>query len=185
MNAITPVVSGLVGQHDLGLRPTGPSLGGQLGRRIRSIRGRYVDGGDRVPTPIAAGRTGMNLDADPVLALGQLCRDSRLAIQSQCLLDLEIVDLHGLSRQAKSFAAGGQCHLGKTRGGHDALPVHLVIGQPRHHVGSDIRLPHVVAARTASRHEPQARDAHLASPVRVAVSRSNSSNEAMATWEHL
>ena len=83
----------------------------------------------------------------PSVALRKLCRDSRLAIQSKRLLDLELVDLHGLSRQAKRFAAGGQRHLGKTRRRHDALPLHLVIGQPRHHLGSDICLPHMVAAR--------------------------------------
>ena len=157
------MVGGLVGQHDLGLRPTGPGLGRQLGPRIRTIRGRHSDAGHRMPTPIAAGRTGMNLNADPVVALSKLRRDSRLAIQSERLLDLELVDLHGLNRQAKSFAAGSQRHLGKTRRGHHGLPMHLVIGQPRHHLGSDICLPHMVAARRHLDVQPQATGEHPAS----------------------
>ena len=89
----------------------------------------------------------MNLDANPVVALSKLRRDSRLAIQGKRLFDLELVDLYGVNRQAKSFAAGSQRHLGKTRRRHNGLPMHLVIGQPRHHLGSDICLPHMVAAR--------------------------------------
>ena len=54
--------------------------------------------------------------------------------------------VHGVNRQAERFAGGGQGDLGEARGRHDGLAVHLVVGQPGQHVGSDVRLPHVIAA---------------------------------------
>ena len=67
MNAITPVVGGLVGQHDFGLRTAQPRR--QPG--VPAVLGRHVDAGHRVPRPVAAGRTGMNLNANPVVASEQ------------------------------------------------------------------------------------------------------------------
>ena len=52
---------------------------------------------------LSAGRTGMNLDANPVVALSKLRRDSRLAIQGKRLLDLELVDLYGAQQAGQEL----------------------------------------------------------------------------------
>ena len=92
----------------------------------------------------------MDLDTNVVhrafCASDQLRRHLGPAFQAKHLFDLDPVHGHGLDRQAKGFASGRQRHLGETCRGHDRLAMHLVIRQPGDELGSDIRLPHMIAA---------------------------------------
>ncbi len=72
----------------------------------------------------------------------------------------------------------------KPAAGHHGLPMHLVIGQPRHHLGSDICLPHMVAARRHLNVHPKQRVSIWQSAARATDSRSNISNAATATGEY-
>ena len=79
------------------------------------------------------------------------------AFQAKHLFNLDPVHGHGLDRQAKGFASGRQRHLGETCRGHDRLAMHLVIRQPGDELGSDIRLPHMIAAGRHFNVQPQQR----------------------------
>ena len=124
-----------------------PGLTGRTRPLGWGIMLRHLDAGDRVPTPIAARRSGMDLDANAVVrAANELRRHRGPTVQWKHLLHLQPIDRDGLHGKTKRFATGGQHHLGESCCGHDGLAVHLVVFQPRYDLGSDVSLPHVVPA---------------------------------------
>src|ERR1700758_3287398 len=120
MDAVLGMVGGVVGQFDVGAR-VGVTL---LGRHFL-VGHVYVS--DRIPRPLAAGRTRMNLNAIPVGALSELCGDPGLAVKGKRLLDVERIDPYRANGQAKSLAGGGKRHLDKTCRRHDGLTMYLVV----------------------------------------------------------
>src|ERR1700734_985115 len=107
MDAVLGMVGGVVGKLDVGARVS-------VTLSCRRILVGHADVGDRIPRPLTAGRTGVNLNAIPVGALSELCGDPGLTIKGKRLLDVERGDLYRAAGQAERLAASGQRHLDKT-----------------------------------------------------------------------
>src|SRR5271156_7069568 len=106
MDAVLGMVGGVVGKLDVGARVS-------VTQSWRRILVGHADVGDRIPRPLTAGRTGVNLNAIPIGALSELCGDPGLTIKGQRLLNVERGDLNCRNRLTKNVTASGQRHLDK------------------------------------------------------------------------